>query len=266
MGVIKHFLRLRKQDDRVKVMLILGIVAVVLLAMIVRNVVVLYKYVNTPVEYVLTGNLSSELRLKEVAALNNVKASSLQSEEFVQIKYKTIETGISTVFLSEQYALQVYGIKTSGNMTTYYANEIAFNQLLKELQLTYNGADTSKYKQDGLLVECISGNDVSNIKIMLLSEEQANVIPTDVPYIFSISDSLTLKNKTNTLRVYVDKQDMEQLIVKDIEELGFSMRNREQLIAFESNLNKALIEIRYQFIIYFMSIMWILTLHKYRRT
>ena len=265
MSVIKNFLRLRKQDDRIKIIVALVIAAIVLFAFIIKNVIALYNYVNSPAEYELIGNLTSELRLDEIENISNVKVTSLQSEGFAQIKYKTIETGINFVALSEQYVLQIYGIKVSGNMTTFYANELAFNQILKELQLSYYGVDTSKYKQEGLIVEYAMGNKTGSARIFMLKKGQGEVASKDVPYIFTVEDKLTLKSNANCLRVYVDKQDMEQLIVKEFEQLGFSVKNREQLIMFEAEIKQILLSIRYQIILFFISILWIFTLHRYRK-
>ena len=53
---IKTFLRLRKQNDLVKIICILGVAGVGFFASVMYHVWGLYQYVDTPAEYVLTGS------------------------------------------------------------------------------------------------------------------------------------------------------------------------------------------------------------------
>ncbi|MBQ9934762.1 MAG: hypothetical protein IJO70_02850 [Lachnospiraceae bacterium] len=257
MSFIKRFLRLRKQDDRVKIMLVLGIIAMVCLIFVIKNTVTMYNYVNSPTEYELMGNLTSDLKLKELSQLESVKMISLQGDMSASVRYNMNETSVGYMVLSADYASYVYGVKDTTNMTTLYANSLAYEQLLKALSVD-RYIYSSVYEAGELVLEYKAGDkEYTSAKVVLVGE-----LPDDEPFVFAIENSVDLKNKANKLRVYVSKQDMEQMIIKEFESRGYFISDKEILLEFQNQLDKLVIDIKYQVIICIMSILWIFTLHR----
>ena len=260
MGILKDFLRLRKQSDRVKIMFVLGIIALVLLISIIKDVVTVYNYVNSPTEYELYGNLSSNIKLNELSQLEQVDMISLQADSSVRLRYKMKETDVSYISVSKEYASYVYGIENNKSMLMLYANKLAYKQMLKDLQID-SYYDSAVYESREILLDYKGEDDKYTSAKVILVEELDN----DRPIIFSVENNATLKAKAAKLRAYVSKQDMELMFVKELEGRGYSLCDREGIIEFQNALNVLLLKFRYHLIIFLMSILWILTLHRYRK-
>lgn len=260
MGILKDFLRLRKRDDRVKIMLILGIIALVFLVFMIRDAVTMYDYVNSPAEYELFGNLSSDLKLNELSQLEQVDMVSHQADSSAKLRYKMKETFISYISISKEYASYVYGVENNKSMVTYYANKLAYNQLLKDLQLD-RYYDLEVYESGEIIVDYNSeGEEYSTAKVILMED-----LDNDTPFIFTIENKADLKANATKLRIYVAKQDMELMLIKELESRGYSLCDREGILEFQNDLDKIMLKLRYHFIICIMSVVWIFTLHKYSK-
>lgn len=141
----KKFWRIRKQEDRVKIVLLLFLLGIVFLFYGVYNGICLYQAVQTPVEYVLAGDSGEQnlgRKLNEIREWENMAGASIFRESSVLITYQGEETTFSCVELSEEYIKDVYGISQSGATKTFYMNQKAFD-MVKETNEAFS------YKQSG---------------------------------------------------------------------------------------------------------------------
>ena len=109
-------------------------------------------------------------------------------------------------------------------------------------------------KETGFVVQNLSENKTPASKIVLYTGN--TLVPEDEPLVFSIRHKSKLEKTAGKLRVYVAKQDMEQLLLKQIAAKGYSVVNREDILEFENRINLLLQSIKYKAIIILLCGLW----------
>ncbi len=251
---LKRILKLRRQNDSVKLMVLLAVALVVLLVSEIRDVYEIYTYTDTPAEYEMTGNLTDETALQELMDMEKVDMISLQAEEGVTLKYKSKEITVNCIYLSEQYLESVYNVGGQGAQSVLYANKAAFDAILRDFEIYSYNHNTEEMKETGFVVQNLSEDKTPASKIVLYTGN--TLVPEDEPLVFSIRHKSKLEKTAGKLRVYVAKQDMEQLLLKQIAAKGYSVVNREDILEFENRINLLLQSIKYKAIIILLCGLW----------
>lgn len=285
----RRFWRLRKQNDIVKIMLLFGVLGFTFLVNAVYSGIQIYKLVNTPVEYVMSGwyGNSSDSRLSELARLENVTAVSCQMDGAAAVKYQTIESSISYVELSEEYIESVYGIKDSGSMKNFYMNPAAYKRFTQSVyfRTAVNKAgmdeigENAGYTDEGLRVnyaldgqvqmeneDSLAGNPASGIaygtaKVVLVDTNIAG----DEPYVFCKGDRVSLLKSATSVRVRAGQQDLDGMNIKRMQELGFSVANEELIIRTEYEQEIQMIKIKFGLLLAVICVVSVWALGKYGR-
>ncbi len=239
----KRFLRLRKQNDTVKIMLLYIVIGVCFFVNAIYNGVLLYRLIQSPVEYVAGIGGTFGTKLKELAELENVKAFSVQGEKSVTMKYKTTEVSLPCVYLSKEYLKNAYGIEESGAMEKFFVNQAAYEQLKQEntyepdegiLRVTYTieAQEEDKEGQKG------------TADIVLL----ADILPDKEPYAFCRGDSVDYA-KSTTVRVLAARHELDEITVKRLQGMGFVIENTTDLQEDKYMQEMKLVELRYGLIV-----------------
>ncbi len=261
MGRLRKFLKLRKRDDRIKLMVLLFLFGVVFVILLINKSLELYRYINSSVEYELTGNIGSDIRVNKLKELENVSAVSLQCTQDHFIKHKTIESNISCVYISSQYVRSVYGIDLKSAMTVFYANEKAFENILGEMELNqYEGDFLESYYSEGIDIE-YEGPEGIYIPAKIVYFK--NDILDNEPFVFSILSEGQLENKASSIRVNVTKQDTEQIILNEFQKLGFYVQDSAKVVEIENKFDKIFLKVKYEVLICMMCFLWMWSLKKY---
>lgn len=286
----KRFWRLRKQNDVVKIMLLFSVLGLGFIANAVYNGMQIYKLVNEPVEYVLSGwetGSSLDSRLSELAGLENVAAVSCQIDSVAMVKYQTFESTISYVMLSEKFIESSYGIRDRGSMKTFYMNAAAYKQFTQSVYFrTAEGKNSGNvqgsslgYVDEGLRVSySLDGQATSNeegssadnqvsdtaygtAKVVLVDTDIAG----DEPYVFCKGDRASLLRSATGVRVRVGQQDLDGMNVKQMQGLGFSVVNEELIIRTEYEQEIQIIKIKFGLLLAVVCAVSIWALGKYGR-
>lgn len=232
----KSFLKLRKQNDAVKIALLMILAAVGFFAGAVYRGVMLYRLVNAPVEYILTGTGD----LSEIEALEGVVAVSTQKEQTLTVLYRGKEYPLSYTVLSEDYLRDVFGIHKAGATQTFYMNRAAYRQF---------GSAESK-----LLVSCAqeeadsgspgaSGSLNQTTARLLLTE---TILEKEQPQAFAIRTAPDMQTQNQPLRVCFQKRDLDGSQIKQLENLGFMLADREAQLPAEYEKKELLLRLKYE--------------------
>ncbi len=247
---MRRLIKIRKQNDDVKLIMLFVLAGIVFLACAIYNGIQFYRLVNTPVEYVLTyasGNVLSDIKLEELAQSENVCSVSRQVEKSALIKYNMYETSFSYVELSAAYMEAVYGIEESGSMKTFYMNEPAYEQLLQSTQ----GVE-DRTEQEFTIRYALSSEQTDESNTAAMSYKTARVVVIrdgvtgDVPYIFCKGSSIDMGQNTVCVRVWYRQHDFDGMNRKRLEALGFIVEDENSLIEADYGLKLVLFKLRYE--------------------
>ena len=245
----------RKRSDRVKIMLYLGIAAAHFLVLTAVDIINLVKYINTPAEYILSCDTVSDARLDQLMDIDGVSAVTPEKNSSLTVKYRTNETIIGVTCISNEYANAVYGVERTGEMTTLFANSVAYKRILSELACASSAPDLN----NEIIVEVQDGDRYKACRIVCIYQQNSE----EAPFVFRIEADSVLEVHADSIRVFVPKQDTEQLAVGRIQNLGYGVMNREEMLSFHNQIDHLFLEMKYHLIIAAMCGLWIVTLRRF---
>ena len=218
MNRVKRLLRLRKQDDCVKLALLLFLAAGWLLYSAVTQGLAYARMQARPTEYVMESNSSGavlEVNLQQLRALDGVVGVSRQREFSITSGKKAL----TVTALERQYLTDCYGVEPSNTDSRYWLNTAAYINFLgsaaSPARLTYHREERTE-SGEFLLLPGLVGKGT---------------------YAVTLGNSTTLGAST-TLRVMFEHNDLSGADVRKLEELGFTVFNRAEMerSGFETEL------------------------------
>lgn len=264
---IRSFLRLRKQSDTVKIICLFVLAATAFFISVIYHAWNIYRFVNTPAEYVLTGEGTvSQKRVDELIQMGDVAAVSRQMEVPVTVLYQGMSTTVNCSLLSQGYIEKLLAIKLPTGTKRIYMNETAFSEMLQGF---------SEENEDLTDVESLKPADGSTEFAIRYSMEETIADPAGVGAAASMEaaaaesyksarlnvvkdDGLEEKGLTCTaeaegrllkeacsLRVLFDRHDLDGLHVEQLGKLGYTIENEEAVIAEENEIEIKLLHIQY---------------------
>lgn len=265
----KRFLKLRKQDDRVKIILALAVLGAVFMIRAVYHGIRIYQTVQSSAEYVITadapgGTLAG--RQRELMQEENITAAGLWRQTSLTVKYQGRETAFSCSELSEDYMEEVYGIRDEGAMKTIYMNQKAISQLLQE------GDGIGYFKENGEVrtlrvtyVKEADGDETFRQKtaeVVLVKEG----VPEDAPFVFCKGDPIDLTKYASGIRVYTGGQELYGETVDRLQNKGFTIANMQEIRETEYLLQTEAVKIRYGVITAALCLFCAGVLEKFRKS
>lgn len=271
----KRFWRARRQKDSVKMALLLAAAAIGFLAGAAYRGVALYRTVNQPTEYVLSGGSASNL-----TDMPYLVAVSTQWESQRTLIYQGRELPVSCIALSEEYLKKVYGIEIRGSTETFYANQAAFRQMdvtEKEFFVTYRSEKGEKTEflatvkillaegipdqENPLIFVADSRQGVAGVQQDMAGtqqgmagvQQQQKAVMDGVDAAQSaVSGTAGGQQAGDGIRVCFQRQDLEGSQRKQLERNGFTVENREQLLEVDCRKGELLLRIGYEAMIGFL--------------
>ncbi len=238
------FLKLRRQNDIIKIMCLYLIIGAVFIVNAIFNGFRLYQSVQSPAEYVLTGNeqnAASNAKLQEISELENVAALSRQKEMMITIKYQASETVFSCTKLSEAYMEMVYGIQESGAMTTFYMNQKAYGQIKKNDYSLGEDSDNGELRVNYTAGDAPESQTGGTARVMLVQTR----MPEEEPFVFCKGDGMSMSENTADIRVFVNRQDLGGEDVKRLQAFGFTLVNEKEVQEAQYLRQIQLVKIQY---------------------
>lgn len=259
---IQSFLRLRKQSDTVKVICLFALAAAAFFASVIYHTWDIYRFVNTPAEYVLAGEGTiSPKRMDELAQMGDVAGVSRQMEVSITVMYQGMSTVIKCNLLSQDYMEKLLDIKLPTGTKRIYMNEAAFSEMLQGiseenedltdveslkpadastgLDIRYSMAET--YKSAKLIVAKEDGQDEKDFTCIAEAEGR-------------------LLREAYGLRVLFERHDLDGLHVERLRKLGYEIENEEAVITEENEIRTKLLHIQYGLLSFGICLIAIFTL------
>lgn len=264
---IRSFLRLRKQSDTVKVICLFALAATAFFASVIYHTWDIYRFVNTPAEYVLTGEGTiSQKRMDELTQMGDVAGVSRQMEVSITVMYRGMSTAINCSLLSQDYMEKLLDIKIPGGTKRIYMNDTAFSEMLQGISdenegltdveslklaagstgvdIRYSIEETmTDPKGDGASVsmEPSAAEVYKSGKLIVVKkdgqEEKVLTCTTEAEG--------RLRKEAFSLRVLFDKHDLDGLHVEQLRKLGYTIENEEAVITEENEIGTKLLHIQY---------------------
>ena len=226
MKKLLDFLRLRKQYDSIKFALILFVCAVFSLTSGIIQIVSYASYLNKPCEYILeaySDSASLEIALQKICDTEGAVCASFQYDYI-------ITTGDKTLMVSEltqEYLRVCYGIEAETNSNKVWLNSVAFDEFIGDSE---SDSVRLSYIVDG------KTESAEFIRWESLDSENACAV--------SIGTTVSLGN-SRTVRVMFDSIDVTGTNIRQIENLGYTVSNREDMILESHEQEMVLSEVKY---------------------
>ncbi len=278
----RSFLRLRKQSDTVKMICLFVLAATAFFISVIYHVWDICRFVNTPAEYVLTGEGTvSQKRLDELIQMGDVAAVSRQMEVPVTVMYQGMSTTVNCSLLSQGYIEKLLAIKLATGTKRIYMNETAFSEMLQgfseenedltvmenlkpsdgstELDIRYSMEETmADPAGDGVAVsmEAATAERYKSARLNVVKddgqEEKALTCTAE-------TEGRLLKEACS-LRVLFDRHDLDGLHVEQLGKLGYTIENEEAVVAEENEIGTKLLHIQYGLLAFGMCLIAIFAL------
>lgn len=250
-----RFWKQRKQNDRVKVQLIVGCIGLFCFGYALYHGISLYRLLNTPVEYVCTtadfdGGLDA--KLSQVQELDYIDAVSRQEVTSVEITTQRGTLTVPCLKVSEDYLRDAYGLSETSAMQTFYLNQTAYESLLKAVQ-------SPEEEIKDVKVGYVMGEEKGTAKLISGSE----LLPNDSPYIFCTGDPVCLRKEGRQLRVRVRQQDLDGMQIKELGQLGIQVENQKEIEENRLLQEQKLIEMKYNLFIAALCMCFVWCLKKF---
>jgi len=268
---IREFLRLRRQQDAVKIIILYVIAIGVCCGFLIRDGLRYAQITRTKEEFKLIGNdqvLTDSKRVREIEGVTDV---SYDVSDSVTVSYQANTTSFEAELLSEAYIQEVYGITQEGSTTTYYANTAAYKQICQslsqdiapiqteELTVTYT---SSTEQSQNTNQPTDSGNDASQAG----GSRTARIVQVDIggntPFICAVGDPVTLKASGN-LRIRIARQDQSQKVLTLAGNLSFSNDNALEIYQTQAKLDQLFIRVKFELLLMLACLVAAVTMSKY---
>lgn len=212
MKKLLDFLRLRKKYDSIKFALMLFVCAVFFLTSGIIQIVSYASYLNKPCEYILeaySDSASLEIGLQKICDTEGAVCASFQYDYIITTgDNKTLMVSD----LSQEYLSMCYGIESGTNSNKVWLNSVAFDEFIGDSE-----SDSVR------LTYIVDGKTESAEFIRWESLDSENA------YAVSIGTAVSLGN-SRTVRVMFDSIDVTGTNIRQIENLGYTVSNREDIL------------------------------------
>lgn len=268
MKKIKYLLQLRRSDDDIKIFLIIVLAAIFISGNAIYQGIQFYSELNQPEEYIFIGgkwNEATDGELLKIKQLENITDATPQLNYSLTLVNgdKTIQ--IPCYAVSAEYMKTVYGVEYSNE--EIYLTAKAYSQIIKEK--SHNDITGHSYYQLEYSLDTINtGYMDENTSIENMEHESGigkirllNKGNTQENYALIVKSLSKLKQGSTQIRVYMSKQDIDGMTIKNIKNKNYMMERDESYLLYKANQRMTLLKIRYHLIIgilcmFFSVILW----------
>ena len=250
------FLRLRKQNDCVKVMLIFLLVGLGFLFYSFYSGIQVYTMMKAPVEYVICGDGN----IKDIEKLENGAAVSAQKTSSLLLSGPWGEITMQCLELSESYLEQAYAVSEKGAMKVIYLNQAAFEQISRMQDRKGQSLKISDAAGEELIVSYWLDEDESGkAKIKIWNDRTVD----ETPCAFCAANSARLSENDGTLRVWMPEQDLDGSNLRHLADMGFNIVNSCDVEKNALTLEMQLMQIKFGFLTSALCLLSVMALKKY---
>lgn len=229
---LSDFLKLRKQNDYVKIILLFVLVAVWVIGSSVYNIVEIRKNLSKPTEYVLMvqGNSAKSGHLKNAGDVTGISNVTFQKSDTITVGNESIEC----LKVSKEYLENVYNVKETSGMRTFFLTPVLYKKIQKNS--LSNSANMTYSIEEG---EKKTGKFVKLENEMFKDEEIA----------FTMGERIDFQSECNEIRAYVTKRDIDGTQNRKLEKSGLTLENQTESMETDFNIKLKFTEAKYNILI-----------------
>lgn len=248
MKKIRELLKLRKQDDFVKIIFIYIIISIAMIVTILINGLNMYKTIYTSKEYVLTSAKEiSDNGYENLKKIKNISSVSKQKTESISFGG---ESFFQCVKVSTKYMKEVFGVKNESGMSCFYVSRKVIDEMKNNPAEVFGENDDNETKS-----EKIQENKKTEINYKTEEEEgwktaaaillNNSLINDEEVILMPVSDA-ELSEQINGVRVLVSTQDISGIFEKEVEQKQYSFADNDSLKQVQNESNILLLKIKYE--------------------
>ena len=248
MKKIRELLKLRKQDDFVKIIFIYIIISIAMIVTILINGLNMYKTIYTSKEYVLTSAKEiSDNGYENLKKIKNISSVSKQKRESISFGG---ESSFQCVKVSTKYMKEVFGVKNESGMSCFYVSRKVIDEMKNNPAEVFGKNDDNETKS-----EKIQENKKTEINYKTEEEEgwktaaaillNNSLINDEEVILMPVSDA-ELSEQINEVRVLVSTQDISGIFEKEVEQKQYSFADNDSLKQVQNESNILLLKIKYE--------------------
>lgn len=255
---IKKILRLRKQNDAVKLVFLFSILAITSLSLAIVHIAQYAKIVAGHVEYIAVDTEGSvtDGKIRTLSEVDTVLCVSRNYEQTIIFRNGEKEIRMICYALDDAYIKQAYKIECISSMQIFYANDMAFSQIRQSL-ITY-GYENPTDEMQVSYMDAVGGHeqdvygDDSGMRTM--QYKTAKIVRADVgdnkePYLFCAGDTIDLKKNAGEVRILLDNQSESHNVIAHLNTLSMSVGNTESIKQIQTDMEIKLLKVWYECII-----------------
>lgn len=236
MNRIKKLLRLRKQNDRVKIVFVLFILGIACMLLAISSLYSIAHGLNSPREYTfsMVGEFNEE-QFNELFTIKNVSAASCQAEEVTEFTVGEQVYTYTVNLVSKEYLHQVYHIVDDYVMPVLYVPREEYEKLV----VSANG----RLDEGDILAKYMDG---STLRIKCY--EPMHVASQDLPpnHVFMGKNTYELVGKGKSIRVCMAKRSLDGSELQGINKLGYVTRDELSTLMEQHDLEKNWLMAKYR--------------------
>lgn len=239
------FWKIRKQKDKVKLMLLFILLGIGFFGHLIYEGIRLYQITITPAEYILTSHDSTGItdkQMKELWELEQVSAVSRQQELSLELAGQRGKLNLTCLEVSRSYLENAYGIQSNSSMQVFYVNTLAYEELIRSMGYVEGG---DALPTDWNMGYILGGEEAGMAKIILVTEG----VPNDQPYAFHEGNSVRLAKHSPAIRVQVSQQDLDGMQVQRFRQSGLEIVNNTEVEEMLFRRETMLLQMKYDCII-----------------
>lgn len=269
MKILRRLLKLRKQNDRIKIQWLLCIFAIFFIGSSAYQGIQFYQLIHTPKEYELelpTQRTGTVLDVTSLQEIEDVEAVTEEIEGTVTFQAHSNTVSIRSISVSKTYLEDAYGWKEDTGMTVMYVNQAAYMEIQTLLSSnteigtlegeTKNETDVSRFPE----IQCSyeMDDETGTAKIVLL-----DLIQEEEACIFRTADSLSLQKGRTGMRIYFGQQDIDGTHMRQVNQAGYIFRNESEQECDGYEKQIGWMKVQNNFILGILFLVFTLILQKY---
>lgn len=231
---IKNIIKLRRQNDYVKIMLFVFLLGLWMLGSSIYDGVRIYRQLSEPAEYIISGSAEkiSDEEIKNIEQISGVGGASIQKITELTIKDMSEDATYECYNISKMYLETVYHVNDTGTMKTFYVTPKLYEKLTENI----------KGNQENIQRNYQMGEEQQGISKFVKIDSN---LFTDEEVAFTVADIVDFNEECNEIRVYVTKKDLDGTLNRSIENQGYMIENQEVLLETDNELNIGFVRIKY---------------------
>lgn len=229
-----NFIKIRRQNDYVKIMLVVFLLGIWMIGSSIYNGVKIYGQLWEPTEYIISGSgekIGNE-EIENIEQISGIDGASLQKTTELTIKDLSEEAMYECYNVSKTYLETVYHVNGTGAMKTFYVTPKLYERL----------EENTKGSQDNIQLNYQIGEDEQGTARFVKIESN---LFSDEEEVFAVANSVDFDEECSEIRVYITEKDLDGTLKRNIESLGYTIENQEVLLEADNELNIGLMRIKY---------------------